>query len=90
MHFPDRGAEGVPGTPPLAALPIQRVQETVTVLLQRGPVSPRLPQLQCAVYWPGYAGAPHVSDSSGWQAPSGTSHAVCRPGLTTLVPSMGQ
>lgn len=57
----------------------------MTVLLQRGPASPRQPQLQCAVYWPGYAGAPHVSDSSRWQVPSGTSHAVWWSDLNTLL-----
>ncbi|XP_050718881.1 mucin-5AC-like isoform X3 [Eriocheir sinensis] len=37
---------------------------------QRGPASPRQPQLQCAVYWPGYGGAPHVSPGSqSWKEP---------------------
>lgn len=44
-----------------------RVMSTgaVTVLLQRGPVSPRLPQLQCAVYWPGVGTVPNVSPAPG-------------------------
>lgn len=89
MRFTGQGAEvclaPCSPTPHPLELLVQRVQEAVTVLLQRGPASPRLPQLQCAVYWPGYGGAPHVSDSSGWQVPSGTSHAVLRPDLTTLL-----
>ncbi|XP_064089063.1 arginine-glutamic acid dipeptide repeats protein-like isoform X5 [Macrobrachium nipponense] len=37
---------------------------------QRGPVSPRLPQLQCAVYWPGMGVPPNVSPGGqSWKEP---------------------
>ncbi|XP_068247122.1 LOW QUALITY PROTEIN: uncharacterized protein [Palaemon carinicauda] len=37
---------------------------------QRGPVSPRLPQLQCAVYWPGMGVPPNMSPGGqSWKEP---------------------
>ncbi|XP_071551136.1 uncharacterized protein [Panulirus ornatus] len=50
--------------------PQQNAQQAATVLLQRGPSSPRLPQLQCAVYWPGIGTVPNLSPGGqSWKEP---------------------
>lgn len=59
-------------------------------LLQRGPSSPRLPQLQCAVYWPGLGVGPNVSVPQkaknlqvSLQTTAYSQAATARPGLPT-------
>ncbi|XP_069944535.1 uncharacterized protein [Cherax quadricarinatus] len=56
-------------SPPGPSSPPQRTQPAI-VSLQRGPSSPYLPQLQCAVYWPGMAAAPYISPGGhSWKEP---------------------